>query len=165
MTPSQLPHELVVRFKKAPHVMERASYLAAQRGRTLLVGKSPVDRGQFKNAWTVRRTKTGVDVINDAPYAGIIELGARPHPVSQEGIEALVGWVWRHRASFGLGGGKDAQAEVRRIAHAIAWKIRKYPTKPHYVVRSSMDDLRRFLAEEIERAMADFAKKKATEGG
>lgn len=33
-------------------------------------------------------------MLVDAPHAGIIELGARPHPVSREGVEAIARWVF-----------------------------------------------------------------------
>lgn len=63
-----------------------------ERGVTLLKRKSPVDQGQYKNAWTAVE---GKQVLNMAPHAGIIERGAKPHKVSAEGREALAAWVRR----------------------------------------------------------------------
>lgn len=131
--------------------------LAAHRGRTLLVRKSPVDRGNFKNAWRVRTIAGGAEIQNDAPYAGIIELGARPHPVSREGIEALTGWARRHFP------GVD-EKEHKSIAFAIAAKLKKYGQKPTYLVRDSMDELRQYIGEAMEAEVKKFAANR-TKGG
>lgn len=98
--------------KRLPDVMRQALYAAAQRGRSHLVSVSPVDRGVLKNAWRIATIFGGFEVINDAPYAGVIERGARPHTISEEGMESLTAWVYR---KILLGTTKKAkQAAVKR---------------------------------------------------
>lgn len=80
----------------APKAVNRALFSALQRGKAHLVGKTPVDRGILRNAWKVIRLSTGgAELVNDQPYAGIQERGARPFKISPAGIWALKGWVMR----------------------------------------------------------------------
>lgn len=55
-------------------------------------------------------------------YAASVELGTKPHPVSDSGIRALADWV---RLKLGY-----SEEEAEKMAHGIAWKIRHYGTKP-----------------------------------
>lgn len=81
--------------ERVPQQLKGALRVSAERARGKLVSDSPVDMGVFKNAWAVVSRPTGVSVINSAPYAGIIERGARPHGVNAEGREAIKRWVMR----------------------------------------------------------------------
>ena len=60
----------------------RAAYDASLRGvsravkQTKQAGK--VDRGQFMAAWKALQTEDGAELVNDAPYAAVIEHGRRP---------------------------------------------------------------------------------------
>lgn len=97
LSPTQLNAVLQSHATKLPKAIQDGLLMAAHRGRALLVQKSPVDQGVYKNSWAVReRGADGPTIDNDAPHAGIIEGGARPHLVSREGIEALTAWVKRH---------------------------------------------------------------------
>jgi hypothetical protein len=79
-----------------PKAVERAIFSGLQRGKAYLVGKTPVDRGILRNAWKViRLSDGGAELVNDQPYAGIMERGARPFKISMAGIFALKGWVMR----------------------------------------------------------------------
>ncbi len=82
--------------------IRRGMASGADRGNALLVRKSRKhnDQGQYMNSWHVpaRKNRDLVTVRNDAPHAGIIERGARPHGVNQEGREALLAWVLRNIA-------------------------------------------------------------------
>jgi hypothetical protein len=55
-----------------------------------------------KNAWQVRKQGgkgfTRVSLQNTAPYSGVLERGARPHPVSAEGWLSIFRWVLRNLA-------------------------------------------------------------------
>ncbi len=77
--------------------MRRGVAAGADRGVGLLVRKSKSVNymGQFMNSWHVptRRDRNLVTVRNDAPHAGIIEAGARPHGVNGAGRIALLEWV------------------------------------------------------------------------
>jgi hypothetical protein len=68
--------------------------------------------------------------FNDAPHIGVLECGARPHPVSLEGQRAIYEWVERH---FRLAGGivlsgrdmtkgikSDSLTNTKSRAHKVA---------------------------------------------
>lgn len=83
-------------IKGSPKAVDRALFSALQRGKAFIVGKTPVDRGILRNAWKVIRLSTGgAELVNDQPYAGIMERGARPFKISSAGLWALKGWVMR----------------------------------------------------------------------
>lgn len=101
--------------------VEVAMMRGAERGITLLKTKrTPVDTGIAKNAWQ----RSGNSIVNHAPYIGILERGARPHAVSQEGIEAIAQWVWRHRMEFGLSP-KPRQRVKRSEGSKLQRRIRR----------------------------------------
>jgi hypothetical protein len=75
---------------------------------------SPVDRGRLKNGWVILSRLGIVDMVNNAPYAGVIERGARPFKISPEGLEALTGWV--KRKLIGKGHRENAEWAARRSA-------------------------------------------------
>jgi predicted metal-dependent phosphotriesterase family hydrolase len=97
MTPGQLGARLRADAKGAPKAVLNAMFSAAQRGKAFIVDKTPVDRGILRNAWKVIKLSSQMEVqlVNDQPYAGVIERGSRPFKISPEGIEALTGWVKR----------------------------------------------------------------------
>lgn len=168
----QLPAVLEAHAKKLPQAFQVACVLAAERGRSYLVRQSPVDLGQFKNSWKVKHGSNGPVIVNDAPHAGIIENGARPHPVSREGIEALTQWAKRKllmgarmsrkkylasgrklsKAALSTTGKKGqhwADVEARNIAFAIAGKLKKEGQKGLFITQKSIPQLAKFLAIEL----------------
>ena len=153
LAPGQLPSELRARAKKMPGVIGKGLHHGALHGQTHLVRKSPKDRGLFKASWKVRRGKSEITLSNSAPYAGIIEFGARPHPVSREGVESIYRWVLRTITA--------ERTEARGIAHAIAEKIRKKGQKPTYLVRDSLDDLLDFARGAVEQTLSEQSHKPA----
>src|SRR5262245_18169728 len=102
ITSKELSKALSREAKGVRRKIERGALRAAHRGKALLVRKTDekgiTDLGQFKNSFQVERgAARGIvaELWNDAPHAGIIELGPRPHPVSREGWEAIREWVAR----------------------------------------------------------------------
>lgn len=93
--PGQLGARLRSDANGAPKAVQRAMFSAGQRGKALLVKDSPTDRGILRNAWKVIKLSDGVEIVNDQPYAGIVEGGARPFRISSDGIWALKAWVMR----------------------------------------------------------------------
>lgn len=89
----------------------RGNRSGARYGRTEHVKATPKDMGMAKAAWKVYNTGGITGLIayiqNSAPYIGILEMGARPHPVSLEGQWAIYEWVERH---FVLVGGIGVSA-------------------------------------------------------
>lgn len=106
----------------APRIVKQAIFSSAQRGRAFIVGRSPVDRGILRNAWRVLRSSNGADLVNDQPYAGVMERGARPFRISKEGREALVGWVKRKILDGGMGFFSGNKANQRA---AVTWATKK----------------------------------------
>lgn len=53
-------------------------------------------------------------------YAESVELGTRPHPVSDQGVAAIDDWV-RHKLGI-------PAEEAQRVAEAVVWKIRMHGT-------------------------------------
>ena len=133
--------------------VKKALYTAALIGEVIVSEKTPVDRGQAKNAWAVVPTPDGADLINDAPHAGILELGSRPH---RPPLWPILEWVVR---KFGTGkksitSFSDAEPHLVGIAKAIVEKIAAEGTEPHYMVRDSLPKLTEIAKREVERALA-----------
>jgi hypothetical protein len=170
LTPAQLTRRLREDARGAPGALARGINLSMQRGRARLVHESPVDTGQYKNSWRVVKaglTGTGGQLRNDSPMAGVIEMGARPHNVSREGVEALTLWVRRQlggelrlnlRAQSPGGQARtvDYEAQIRQIVRGIVHKLREHGQVGRWVVRDNLELLSRYLREEVERAVEKF---------
>lgn len=167
----QLPRELQrveQRFEKA---LARGLRMGAERGRAIIVRRTPMDLGQLRASWKVKAHDMVAELINDAPHAGIVELGARPHKVNAEGWQAIYEWVRRHPELYGasrprsrvsattaqqaqLGAFKGLDPEITSITWAIVKKIQKHGQKPTFFVRESLDVLEKALIKEVERQLA-----------
>ena len=168
LTPKQLTARLKQDAAKFPGALKAGLRRGAQRGRTLLVHESPVDTGQFKNAWKVRDTSgvgSAPQIHNDAPHAGIIERGARPHPVNREGVEAIRAWVkrvlgaelrmnMRAQSSKGRVKKADVEAQIDSITWAIITKLKREGQVGKFIVEQNLEKLARFAREEVERTLA-----------
>jgi hypothetical protein len=166
--PGQLAATIRAAGRRNQTAIKRGIRAGAARGVGLLTRLTPVDEGVMKSAWKVVSGDAGTRIENLAPHAGIIEAGARPHPVSEEGRKAIEGWVRRVvLSSYTTQGGakatgkvrklnswEKANADVRAIVERIIWKIRTKGAKGHWIVKGSMEELRAFVFEEIERFMA-----------
>lgn len=148
----QLGDVLREQRKRIGGAMAEGAHLAAERGITLLKGESPVDMGVFRAAWQARRFGPQVWSFNDSPVAGVIERGARPHPVSPEGVEAIRRWV--QRVVVGRGGGKKAQRLVDEITNGIVQKLRARGQKGLFIVERNLEKLRMFVEAETDRRLA-----------
>ena len=145
-TPEEFPALIKKRLKTAPQAVRRGMKSAALRGITLLVRRTPKDRGQAKASWKLRGAlKKGYVIVNDAPHIAVLEFGRRPGPVSREGKLALAGWFMR---KLGL----DAK-EAWRAAQAYAQYLKTHAQPPLYFVRDSMEELQRMNSEEINREL------------
>lgn len=138
---------------------------AARKGKAHMVKQTPVDQGQLRNSWKVR----GTLLMNDAPHAGIIERGARPHPVSREGVEAITRWVQR-KLGIDAGGRlrdvrgrfvktskaarRQLKAEAQRAVWGIVNKLKREGQKPTWFVRSQLRTLTTFAAQEFNRIIS-----------
>lgn len=158
--------------------ISRAIFSAAQRGRAYMVSKSPVDRGILKVAWKVIQTANGAELVNDQPYAGVMEMGARPFKISPDGLNALIGWVMRKLAVGEMQprklpafhprqsiktrqpGRRSRTAELTKEAESIAWAIaktfEKVGIKGKRFVWLAMPKLAALMQEEVDRSLTNF---------
>lgn len=163
--PREFPRLVQSRLRSAPRAVEKGMRRGAMRGRTIVSRKTPKDTGQLKASWRVHRFPEIV-LANDAPHAGIVEMGARPHPVNKAGLMAIYRWVYRHRSSFGIrakkrnkkvrktsSSGRGLDPNIMSIANAIAWKIRKHGQRPTYFVRQSLPAMQAAMVQEVVKAV------------
>lgn len=188
--PDRVQHDLAKINKVIRKAVIKGIRSGAHAGRAILVKRSPKDTGQLKASWRVS-VGEGMEIaqiFNDAPHAGIVEHGARPHPVSEEGRKAIREWVIRHFGFVGTKkrgtrrlvgknqvtvGGKvrgigsrvasqrnaDMNADVDRVVDGIIHKLETKGQKPTYFVRNSREDLRAVMIAEIGR----FAEKASSD--
>lgn len=125
---------------------------AATVGAELLAEAAPVDRGRLKQSFRVRRKGVSghPEIVASAPYAGIVEMGSRPHWAP---LAPLVRWVRRHAKLFNLssaGTGRDKRGRFTvgafvRIARGIQRKIAREGTKPRWFVKQRLPQLSSIL--------------------
>jgi hypothetical protein len=144
VTPRQLAGLLKQQQKDFPRAVTAGLRAGARRGLAHLPGKTPTDMGQLRNSWKMAGDRVP-RLFNDAPHAGIVEQGARPHRVSAEGMEALQQWAMRKL-------GVD-EVEAKRIAQAIAWRLRTRGQAPTFFVRAEIPELLRLAEAELDREM------------
>jgi len=72
--------------------LKRATLLGVARSIPDLVAASPVDTGLYAQSWDFSETESGILLGNHAPYAAIIEDGARPFTPP---IGPLLAWAKR----------------------------------------------------------------------
>lgn len=150
ISPEEFSVDIQRRMKRLRHEhLKAARREAAAASRTLLSRRTPVDTGQLKSSWHV--TKDGVR--NDAPHAGIIEKGARPHKVSYAGIQSLTEWAERQ---LGL-----PPEKAKAVAWGIAKRIEREGQQGTYFVEKSMDDIAIALKRAVVRQLKKQAKVKA----
>lgn len=142
----QVPKIFDIAMDNVRKAAKKAARAAAYRMKAYLIKKVDdlkiTDRGIYKNSFRV----VGESVLNDAPHAPIIEDGARPHPVSEAGVQAIAAWA---RRKLGI---KD-EAQALGIARAIAWKIRHHGQEAKNVMRNEIPMAIVFFGQEFQRIM------------
>lgn len=177
---SELARALERDGRDVMRAISRGVFSGAQGGRKVLVDKSPTDQGQLRNAWKVSRVRRGagqvddVDLVNEAPHAGVAERGARPHKVSAEGWAAIYQWVLRHRRALGMTtkSGRvrahrpkfgdlrtrtDVDPAVARVVWGIVKKIELRGQAPTYFVRNAVPEVTELVHREVEEALREQA--------
>lgn len=133
-----------------------------------------VDLGAYKNSWDVVDKGEEVRLVNDAPYAGVIEQGARPFTPP---LQPLVDWAERKAADLGLVGDAqlDGQGQFRgrhslesaqrqaakRIARAIQRKFAREGYRPRYIMRNRLP----YALQQLKRAIREHVDRVARGGG
>jgi len=178
------PGNIAAKIKRMDAVIAAATrhavLEAALVGMRIIAKAAPVDRGRLKQSVRLRRRgESGhPEVVIDAPYAAIVEVGSRPHWVP---LAALIAWVRRNAAKFNIsgasrrpraGGGsrpgrlpRKDHPEVIRIARAIQRSIALRGTRPQWFVRRSLPAINKALGELLRAAKARAIKAAAGGGG
>lgn len=147
---SQVPDSLRKEAQRHRNAIERAKRGAALKLKAHMIevvnDSGITDLGTVKNGFRVSKDR----LWNEAPHWIFIEMGTRPHKVSKEGIAAIAAWV---RRKLGI---KD---NAWGIAHAIAKKIEKWGSRPHFMMRDALPFAKKFFGEELERLLRQGAQK------
>lgn len=164
VTFAQLPGMLQARLEAQHRSVVQVTHEAAQMG-LLRIDQSivqsephkPVDQGFYRASHQVDLDNHGATIGSDAPYAAVIEYGARPF---MPPIDALYRWAYRkfrvqlvrqyrverskgNRSRAGQEGYRQLQAE--NIAWAVARKIARKGIAPRHVYARALPAMRRDL--------------------
>jgi hypothetical protein len=127
----------------APQAFLRASLSAARRIQAAIVAeidrRGITDLGALKASYRAHQTGDGAIVDSDCPYAGVVELGARPHPIGKAVRERIAAWGVR---KLGL-----SESDAKRMAFFVGKKLATEGQKPTYVVRGVTKSAGAWLAE------------------
>lgn len=126
---------------KRPAAVVRGIVSAALLGAEVLARRAPKDLKNLTKSVRAEIMPAGAQIVIDAPYAGIVEMGSRPHWMP---IKPLLEWAKR----------KVGAADAYRLAKGVQNKIAKYGNTPTYFVRKSLPALRKILKAEVEREMS-----------
>jgi hypothetical protein len=96
-----------------------------------LVRASPVDTGLYAQSWGFTKTEFGAVLGNTAPYAPIIEYGARPFTPP---IKPLLEWA--KRVLQDPSQPPDYSPQVRNLAYGVQKKIAAIGMKPRRVMEN-----------------------------
>jgi hypothetical protein len=143
---NKLGQRIIRDNQRGQAAMRKAAHSTAEIARNILSQAAPVDLGELKASLRVERHAFGTSlatVVADAPYAGIIERGARPHPVSRAGIESLTRWAMRKM--------REPEDVARGIAFAIDTKLRERGQKPTWWFKSRLPIFKKILIAEVQR--------------
>ena len=155
-----------------------AMEVAAERARTRAIKETPVDHGDMRKGWKVKRLTSAVEMRNDFPYSEIIELGRRPGQTPPP-LAPIMEWVARHEDSFGpfglpivntetgemterkgatLSDGTELdayQAHVRDIAILVRSKIGAEGTEGRFIIAGNLNLFTKWLKQEIKAELAE----------
>lgn len=188
--PGQLGSVIRADARNLKGVIRRGVRRGAQKFRTRVVRTSPVDRGVLKNAWEVQDRPQvgdmlGIEVVNTAPYAGVVERGSRPFKMPRWVIEGpLAEWVKRkiigstglqkrlryRKAQIPISpaamqGARQStwyvDDEARRIAYAIAAKVARVGFRGKFWVKKNLPAASFHATEEVMREITKYF----TQGG
>ena len=188
VTEAQLPTLLRWHAEGTGRAIVRGVRKSLQKAKRHLVSVTPKDKGAARRGWKVKTAGTPTEVTsrfqgligaieNDSPIIGILEEGARPHPVSLEGQEAIYQWVLRHMRLVGntttgfaavhasepakgtrtrrFGSVDQGEQLARRITYLICRKIRTKGQAPKYFVRDSMELIAHMCQVDVEAAIRE----------
>lgn len=122
-----------------------------------LVAASPVDTGLYAASWSMTVEENAVILGNYAPYAGIIEYGARPFTPP---IAPLLAWAKRVLTGSTADDGSkvetgqpesDYSPEVWRLAKYTQAKIAAKGMKPRHIMENMIPNILENIKMELQR--------------
>lgn len=113
-----------------------------------LVAASPVDTGAYAASWGFTADEHSAFVGNYAPYAGVIEYGARPHWVP---IGPLLAWAKRVTQSSSQP--PDYDSKVWALAKHVQNKIAVQGQAPKHIMENEIPTIIQNIREELRRAI------------
>lgn len=138
--------DLARRFReiemKRPEALVRGIISAGLLGAEVVAAAAPKDTGMTKKSTRFVTQSTGGYILTDAPHAGVVEMGSRPHTPP---LQPLIDWARRH--------GATDDADAHRMAFGVQRKIAREGTRPTYFTRKCLPKLRKILAAEVKREM------------
>jgi hypothetical protein len=113
-----------------------AVIMGLQRSIPMLVERSPVDTGAYASSWDMTYDEKHAVIGNYAPYAPVIEYGARPFTPP---IGPLLAWA--KRVLQDPSQPPDYSPDVWRLAKGVQKKISEEGMEPKFVLTDSLDDI------------------------
>lgn len=125
-----------------------------------LVAASPVDTGLYAQSWDMSVEETAVILGNYAPYAGVIEYGARPFTPP---IGPLLQWAKRVLQSKSQplnkqdveSSGKNSlsgyDSDVWALAISVQKKIQERGIPPRHIMENAIPGIMKRIKEEMEK--------------
>ena len=113
-----------------------------------LVAASPVDTGMYADSWDFTIQEKSVILGNYAPYAGVIEYGARPHPTP---IGPLLDWAKRVLQSPSQP--PKYEPKVWALAKAVQRKLAERGQEPKHIMENAIPMIIENIKKELENAL------------
>lgn len=124
-----------------------------------LVAASPVDTGLYAASWDMTVLEQSVVLGNYAPYAGVIEYGARPF---KPPLEPLLAWAKRVLSGQKNSSGQkietgqpetDYSDEVWALAIYTQKKIEQYGMQPRHIMEDAIPQIIANIKEELQHSV------------
>lgn len=109
-----------------------------------LVAASPHDTGLYAQSWDFTIEEKRAIIGNYAPYASVIEFGARPHPTP---IAPLLAWAKRVLGDPSQP--PDYSSEVWALAKAVQKKLATQGQAPRHILENQIP----LIIEDIKRSI------------
>lgn len=134
-------------FSKASLARKRQAVISGvARSISDLVAASPVDTGLYAASWDMTVEEGAVILGNYAPYAGILEYGARPFTPP---IGPLLAWAKR---VTGDGSQPPNYSDnVWALARYVQQKIAREGMQPRHIMENAIPQIIKNIAEELKR--------------
>ena len=124
----------------------------------MLVKESPVDTGLYAASWDFKMHEKSAILGNYAPYAGIIEYGARPFtpplgPLLAWAKRVLTGQKNSEGKTIQTGQPGDYSPEVWALAKHTQQKIAKFGMQPRHIMENAIPKIIENIKQEMENSV------------